>query len=759
MKNCKQLLSSEYISPLFKEFKLGLEKESQRITPDGFLAQTDHPEKLGSRGIHPYIQTDFSETQVELITPVFDSSEETLRFLGALHDVTLRTMEHDERLWPLSMPPVLPEDDREIIIAKLADQGDVNYRRYLAKVYGKRKQMVSGIHYNFEFSEEMLKELFNRQKEETSFETFRTNIYLKVSRQYLRYRWLITYLFGASPYAEKGYFSIEGVEEPVRSIRNSHFGYTNRPEIKVSYASLEEYVSDINYLVDKGDLIEAKEFYSPVRLRGSDNLETLLSNGVSYIELRNLDLNPFAEYGINLETLEFIHLFMMTMLWLEEREVSVEKLLAQGTKANEQVSLEKPLSSTSLKEEGQWLVSQMEEMAQKVGLTQDQKTLIEEAKKALEKPERTLSGQIVEMIASKGLTNHDLGVTLGEEYFKQAFAKPYQLSGYRHMELSTQIMMFDSLQKGVKVEVLDENDQFLKLTYNGRVEYVKNANMTSKDSYIVPLLMENKTVTKKVLAKAGFRVPLGKEFSSQEVAESRYDLFGNKGFVVKPKSTNYGLGISIFKDGASFEDYQKALEIAFKEDQDVLVEEFISGTEYRFFVLDGKTRAIMLRVPANVIGDGESTISELVAIKNQDSLRGTHHRSPLELIQLGDIEQLMLKEQGLTIASVPDKEQVVYLRENSNVSTGGDSIDVTDEMDQSYKTIAEEAVEALGAKICGIDLIIPDKEIPGSKHSQTYGIIEGNFNPAMHMHIYPFAGQSRRLTQDVLELLYPELKK
>ena len=229
MKNCKQLLSSEYISPLFKEFKLGLEKESQRITPDGFLAQTDHPEKLGSRGIHPYIQTDFSETQVELITPVFDSSEETLRFLGALHDVTLRTMEHDERLWPLSMPPVLPEDDREIIIAKLADQGDVNYRRYLAKVYGKRKQMVSGIHYNFEFSEEMLKELFNRQEEETSFETFRTNIYLKVSRQYLRYRWLITYLFGASPYAEKGYFSIEGVEEPVRSIRNSHFGYTNRP--------------------------------------------------------------------------------------------------------------------------------------------------------------------------------------------------------------------------------------------------------------------------------------------------------------------------------------------------------------------------------------------------------------------------------------------------------------------------------------------------------------------------------------------------
>ncbi|MFW7394673.1 bifunctional glutamate--cysteine ligase/glutathione synthetase, partial [Vagococcus fluvialis] len=104
-------------------------------------------------------------------------------------------------------------------------------------------------------------------------------------------------------------------------------------------------------------------------------------------------------------------------------------------------------------------------------------------------------------------------------------------------------------------------------------------------------------------------------------------------------------------------------------------------------------------------------------------------------------------------------DQVVYLRENSNVSTGGDSIDVTDDMDESYKKIAEEAVEALGAKICGIDLIIPDKTIKGNKKDTSYGIIEGNFNPAMHMHIYPFAGTGRRLTMNVLELLYPDIKK
>ena len=180
-------------------------------------------------------------------------------------------------------------------------------------------------------------------------------------------------------------------------------------------------------------------------------------------------------------------------------------------------------------------------------------------------------------------------------------------------------------------------------------------------------------------------------------------------------------------------------------------------TEYRFFVLDNDVKAIMLRVPANVTGDGKHTVEELVAAKNSDPLRGTNHRAPLELIQLNDLEKLMLKEQGLTIYSVPEKEQIVYLRENSNVSTGGDSIDMTDVIDDSYKQIAIDAVAALGAKICGIDLIIPDKDVKGARDSLTYGIIEANFNPAMHMHVYPYAGQGRRLTMDVLKLLYPEV--
>lgn len=761
MKNLQEQLKSKKTAMLLNEFRIGLEKESQRVTSKGELADTPHPKKLGSRSFHPYIQTDFSETQIELITQVFDTNRGTLRQLSALHEVVLRSMEHNEELWPLSMPPALPIDDTNIVIAKLEDQGDINYRRYLAKVYGKRKQMVSGIHYNFEFSDELITLLFNEQDEYVSIKEFRTALYMKISRQYLRYRWLLTYLFGASPYADENYFTTESLHQPVRSIRNSQYGYTNRPDIKVSYHTLEEYTTDLMKLVNDGELIEAKEFYASVRLRGGGgrDVQDLVDKGVQYIELRNIDLDPFEKVGISIDTLDFIHLFLMTLLYLEEESTDADKLIETGELYNNTVALENPLSKTEFYEEGAWLLEEMGKVNELLHETADYTDVLNSTLTALENPSETLAGRMVTEMTEKNWTNTEFGQYYAKKYHDIAFEKPYQLAGYRGMELSTQILMFDAIQKGIHVEVLDENDQFLKLTFNNHVEYVKNANMTSHDSYIVPLLMENKTVTKKVLHEAGFRVPLGKEFSTIEEALSSFGVFQDKAIVIKPKTTNYGLGISIFKDGATYEDYKVAVEIAFKEDDHILVEEFLPGTEYRFFVLDGKTRGVMLRTPANVVGDGEHTIAELVAEKNTDVLRGTHHRSPLEIIKLSDIEKLMLKEQGLTVDSIPSEGKRVYLRENSNVSTGGDSLDVTDDMPESYKKIAEEAVDALGAVVCGIDLIIPDKEVKGVKDSTTYGIIEGNFNPAMHMHIYPYAGESRRLTMDVLHMLYPEAFK
>ncbi|WP_407967055.1 bifunctional glutamate--cysteine ligase GshA/glutathione synthetase GshB [Enterococcus faecium] len=754
MMNFKQLLLHVNARPFIDQARFGIEREGQRVDLAGNLAKTDHPAIFGDRSYHPYIQTDFSETQTEMITPVTDSIPELFQYLAAVYDVTARSIPKEEMIWPLSMPPALPEKDEAIIIAKLKNFEDVLYRRYLAKEYGKRKQMVSGIHFNFEFGDELLRTLFSHQEEFQDFSEFKTELYLKTARNFMRYRWMITYLFGASPMSEKNYFLDEShPQEPVRSIRNSALGYTNHPNVKVSYASMKQYLADIERMIEEGKLSEEKEFYTPLRFRGGKKVADLATTGVRYIELRNIDLNPYARLGINPEQVRFLQLFLMYMLWTEEKE-DCDQWVAEGTTRNNKVALEQPSDQTEFHQEGGEILEGMKQMLVELDWL-DSLYLVEEALTQMDHPEQTLAAKLYQ--EAQLSSQQEVAVALGHQYYKESHERPYQLAGFREMELSTQIFMFDAIQKGVQVKVLDESDQFLRLQFQDHVEYVKNANMTSKDSYIVPLIMENKTVTKKVLKEAGFRVPGGAEFSSMEEAVKAYPRFAEQAFVIKPKSTNYGLGITIFKEGASLEDYQAGLAIAFREDSSVLVEEFMPGTEYRFFVIDGEVQAIMLRVPANVIGDGIRTVKELVEEKNSDPLRGTNHRAPLELIQLGELEQLMLKEQGLTIESVPQANQIVYLRENSNISTGGDSIDMTDEFSEAYKKIAVSAVEALGAKISGIDLIIPDKEIDPTTDKKAYGIIEANFNPAMHMHVYPFAGKGRRLTMNVLKLLYPEV--
>lgn len=748
----KKLLVNDRVKPYLLKARYGIEKEGQRVDLSGNLTKTDHPTCLSTNDDHPFIKRDFSETQMELITPITDSLDELFNYLSAIHDVAYRSMDKNEMLWPLSMPPELPEKEEDIIIAKLNNSEDVHYRQSLSNSYGRRKQMISGIHFNFEFGEELIQALFNLQSEIKDYRDFKTEIYLKTTRNYLHYQWLITYLYGASPSNEQNFFEKDSLNEPVRSIRNSKYGYTNHDDVHVSQSSLKSYISDISLMVEKGLLVEEKEFYSSVRLRGGKQVSDLESHGVRYIELRNIDINPFEKSGISYEQAEFLHLFLLYLLWKDEG-TDHNEWVNSGNTDNDLVALEHPLTHTQFKEEAQKIIAEMEQLVENLDLTVSD-TLFIHLKEMLMDPSTTLAGRLYK--ESEKSSQGQVATTIAKEYYEKAWENPYQLTGFTDMELSTQILIFDAIQLGIQVEILDRQDQFLKLQLKDHVEYVKNGNMTSKDSYVSTLIMENKTVTKKILHQHGFRVPSGEEYNDIDHALGAYDLFSSIPFVVKPKTTNYGLGISIFKEGANHEDYQKAITLAFKEDSSILIEEFLNGTEYRFFVLNDKVHAVLLRVAANVKGDGTQTIEELVTQKNLDPLRGRDHRTPLESIQLGELENLMLKGQGYRLDSIPKKDEIIYLRENSNVSTGGDSIDVTDEISDDYKKIAVDAVSVLGAKISGIDLIIENKEVPAATKN-AYGILEANFNPSMYMHIFPYKGKSRRLTTHIINYLFPEL--
>jgi glutamate--cysteine ligase len=323
--------------------------------------------------------------------------------------------------------------------------------------------------------------------------------------------------------------------------------------------------------------------------------------------------------------------------------------------------------------------------------------------------------------------------------------------GYEGFELSTQLVIGEALKRGHAVDVLDPLANFIRIKGMGKVEYIRQATRTSADTYVSSLIMENKKVTKAVLREAGIRVPSGMDYTDLEAARAGFPLWKDASVVIKPNTTNFGIAVSMLPAPIDEQEYIRAMESAFREDEAVLVEELIEGKEYRFLVIGRTVRAVLHRVAANVTGDGRRTIAELVALKNADPLRGTGYTSPLEKIRMGVEEEENLRVQGMSFQSVPREGLAVFLRKNSNISTGGDSIDFTDTVHHGYKDIAAAAAASVGALICGVDMIVQDVE--SAPTADNYGVIELNYNPALHIHDFPYRGKNRGVEKHVLDLL------
>ncbi|NDI36213.1 bifunctional glutamate--cysteine ligase GshA/glutathione synthetase GshB [Chengkuizengella sediminis] len=753
----------------------GLEKENVRVNEFGELALTPHPAVFGNKLTHPFITTDFSESQIEMITPMFHTLEECFNFLENIHHIITLELK-EEYLWPQSNPPMLPEEE-QIPIAKyensIKGKEAEQYREKLAAGYGKKKQMISGIHYNFSLQEEFLNKIYKEADTNKTYKQFKNDIYLQISRHILQYRWLLIYLFGASPGVHTSYNKecIEIMEkldqessyfQYASSFRNGVCGYRNEGELIVSYRTVDEYVSDIKKLIKNGKLQSAKEYYSPVRLKSNNNsdlLTSLESEGIEYLELRILDLNPFLNIGVDLETLYFVHLFILFGLYKKEVNknehsqmtslINHELAASLGRKQN--LMLFKTVQEVvSIHKWGIEILDEMLTFVSKLGIRKDYfQQIIYDAKHKFNHPEKGTSSLILEGIREKSFIQFHM--EKAKQYLNKSKTKSYNLLGYEDMELSTQILLKDAIKKGIHFEILDRNDNFILLKNGSKKEYIKQATKTSLDSYSTIQVMGNKLVTKKVLNEQGIHVPMGQHYLTKDEALSNYLYFKKMEIVTKPKSTNFGLGISILRGDYSQASFERSVELAFQYDDSILIEQFINGKEYRFFVIQDEVVGILHRVPANVTGNGQSNIQKLVEEKNKNPLRGKGYRTPLEKIKLSENEEMFLRGQGLNFQSIPKMGEIVYLRENSNISTGGDSIDFTDVIHSSYKNVAVSAAQTVGASICGVDMIIKDDY--SQYVEENYSIIELNFNPAIHIHCYPFKGENRKLGEKILEAL------
>lgn len=395
----------------------GLEKEGLRATFPAYLADTSHPKSLGDREKNPYIKTDYGEAQPELVTPPLTTYTSAYSWLQTLSSILLTSLPRDEYIWPFSMPCHLPTNEEEIRTSKSKNPELVDYRKYTAEKYGKKRQLVSGIHINYSLDKTFIQTLFEAQDTFSSIEMLQNELYLKLASNFLRYQWLLVYLFGATPIAEKHYFvgpffrNMKRPMKAVRSLRNSPYGFTNQPDVIVRYDSIENYSNDLQKHVTTGLLNKEREFYGAVRLRGMmKDSSSLLEHGIQYLEFRSFDNNPYHVSGLTLDTLEFIHLFFLTLLLLPEKATEMDVRL--GNHFTKKVAMEHPLSKTKRMEEGIWLIEQMRNMVETFELDRKNVELLNRALDCLAFPEKTISGQILTEL-NQGTTFYEMGQHLG----------------------------------------------------------------------------------------------------------------------------------------------------------------------------------------------------------------------------------------------------------------------------------------------------------------------------------------------------------
>lgn len=380
------LLASGH-SGLLKSILHGIEKEGLRVDAQGRVAQTGHPRALGSALTHPRITTDYSEALLEFITPVFQGVEPALEHLQDLHRYTYTQLD-GETIWAASMPCQI-DDPQQIPIGRYGSSNSGRmkhvYRVGLESRYGRVMQSIAGIHYNFSLPEAIWPVLQNIELQKIELQqqdiqqsqsqqpgrrdpqTYQSDSYFSLLRNFRRHGWLLNYLFGASPAISRSFVDAGGVDasehrlQPfddqtlyspyATSLRMSDLGYTNQAQstLNICYNTLNNYVqtlsdavvtpypayeaigvrdSDGNYRQLNTNLLQIEnEYYSDIRPKrvvssGEKPLDALRSRGVEYVEIRSQDINPLLPVGIDATQARFIDCFLLHCLLSDAPEVS-----------------------------------------------------------------------------------------------------------------------------------------------------------------------------------------------------------------------------------------------------------------------------------------------------------------------------------------------------------------------------------------------------------------------------------------------------
>jgi cyanophycin synthetase len=314
---------------------------------------------------------------------------------------------------------------------------------------------------------------------------------------------------------------------------------------------------------------------------------------------------------------------------------------------------------------------------------------------------------------------------------------------------STGCIVDEAAKRGIPFIRLNKQS-LVQLGYGVNQKRIR-ATIASTTSNIAVDIACNKEETKMLLEAAEIPVPKGTVVRTEEALKYAVEKYGYP-LVIKPIDGNHGKGNTTNIN--SWEQAVKAFVAANDYSRHVIVEKFIKGFDFRCLVINYKFICAALRTPASVIGDGLHDIKWLIDETNKDPRRGYGHEKVLTQITIDQFTQKMLDDAGITLETIPPKGERVFLKPTANLSTGGTSTDVTDEVHPANIFMFERIAKIIGLDICGIDIMASDLQTPVSENGGA--ILEVNAAPGFRMHIEPSEGLGRNVAEPVVDMLFPK---
>lgn len=459
LENLLAVIREENLSEQLYHSLVGLKLTEQRVDQHGQLSQRPQPYAWANQAHHPYLRTGKRPNQIMLITEPNPNIGGILDRLDTLQTVAYRSLEGADRIWPLSLPPVIDA-------AELASAGP-----------GHLSDWLTDVKVSYSLPDPVIHRLYSHYTADfDSVIAFKNELYFRVAQNFVRYQWLLTYLFGAAPLAEKGFLDTlpEIPERPVRSLRHCGAFPTGTP---VTYTSLGAYLGALQRLAATGDGQAA----GPVTLKGQPTPQDFLTGGIGYLEFSGFDNTPFTANGVSRHALYFLKTFMIYLLVTPLPTTNLAAVLAQARQKNTAVALERPDQPTQFQAEGTAIFQAMEEMATALHAHTEQWGAIDDLAEVLTHPELTPAAKLMTHVTHQSLMDYGLRVANAWRY--QRISNADLLPVYKDLSQQCQRFILTAMQVGIQFyQVKDEfGADLLMFTYQGVTQVLQERDTQTSD--------------------------------------------------------------------------------------------------------------------------------------------------------------------------------------------------------------------------------------------------------------------------------------